>query len=428
MIGAALAAGMLLASASGCGDGTPATRHDEDVTGVTLSLTTVPTDADCYRATFTSGGTSVVKFVTPMGGSTTPTPITQVPPGVYSMLLETFDLACGSVVATTPLSWTGSMSSVTISNGTLTPVTIVLKRPAGTAVSVEYDSAVTLIPSTSPVYDLTVNEPYLYVARGTFVERVPITGGGVEMVVTGSDIEDVVSDATGTYYSDQASIATYWIAPGQPRRLLASKPPYSLALTSSFGLLGLSMAGSAGTGTIERYPTLGGAPVALVTGLYSPYKIVTDGTTLAWYGGTSSGTTVIQKAPVTGGTPTTLFNGSSLSDIAMDSTYVWFVMAGVPGSNSINRVALTNPVPSNFVPVTVGMPSRLLVDATNVYYLVRMYDGLGTCNGAAINKIAKTGGAVTTLWSRPGACPSQLAQSTSYLFFDQGGEVRRIDK
>jgi hypothetical protein len=223
---AALVAAMLAAGCAEGGDGELGTGSlDGDVTGISLSLTTVPTDAKCYRATFTSGSTSVVKTASPTAGSTTPVTFTGLTSSTtYALTLEVFDLACGSVVATTPIVWTGSASNVLVINGMLTPVTIVLRRPAGTAVTVDYDSSIVLSQgSGTSIYDIAVQEPNVYAARGAFVERVPVTGGGVEIVATGQSITEVAADATGYYYCDSYTPAFYWVAddPLEPGALLA---------------------------------------------------------------------------------------------------------------------------------------------------------------------------------------------------------------
>jgi hypothetical protein len=432
---AALAVATMLASAAGCGEssGEPTgPTGADDVTGVTLNLTTVPVDAKCYRATFTAADSSqIVRTVSPTAGSTATIAFTGMPTGTFSLQLEVFDLACASVVPTTPLAWVGWAYNFTLNTGQLTPLTILLKRPAGTAVTVDYDSAVTLSPSTGGLsaYDIVVSEPYLYVARGSQLERVPITGGGLEIVATGQGIGDVAADATGTYFSDTVSPGTYWVAPGQAKRQLVPRGAHSLALTPT-GLLGVYLMNGAGTGTIERY-TSSGTVTTLVTGLYSPTRIVSDGTSIVWFGSNGASGYVVQRTPMAGGTPTTLYTTNAnayINDVAVDATNVYFALPGAPGMNGIYRVPVAGGTAVSVAPVAVGQPTRVVTDATNVYYLVRIYDGQGSCVGAQINKAPKAGGAITTLWSRMGVCATQLTQSTSYLFFDSSLEVRRIDK
>src|SRR5262245_5530217 len=112
---AALVAVML---AAGCAEGGGELGADtlgDDVTGVSLSLTNVPADAKCYRATFTAGGASIVKTLAPTAGSTAPVAFTGLTSGTtYALTLEVFDLVCGSVIATTPVGWTGSAASVPV--------------------------------------------------------------------------------------------------------------------------------------------------------------------------------------------------------------------------------------------------------------------------------------------------------------------------
>lgn len=70
----------------------------------------------------------------------------------------------------------------------------------------------------------------------------------------------------------------------------------------------------------------------------------------------------------------------------------------------------------------------MLVDATNVYTLTSVLDNRGFCDAGFISKTPKAGGTTTPLWSRSKVCPRLLAQSTTWLFFDVGGTVYRLDK
>jgi hypothetical protein len=430
---AALVAAMMAAGCAEGGDGElGAGSLDGDVTGVSLSLTTVPTDAKCYRATFTSGSTSVVKTASPTAGSTTPVTFTGLTSSTtYALTLEVFDLACGSVVATTPIVWTGSASNVLVINGMLTPVTIVLRRPAGTAVTVDYDSSIVLSQgSGTSIYDIAVQEPNVYAARGAFVERVPVTGGGVEIVATGQSITEVAADATGYYYCDSYTPAFYWVPPGQARRtILSNRAPYSL--TAAGGGLLTVWASTNGNGTVERYTTAGGL-TTVASAIWNVSKAVSDGTVALWMGSTSAGIYTIGKSTFAGVAGPALYNapsGSALSDLAADATYVYFAQTGLPGaSNGILRVPVAGGAATAIATPAAGTPSRVLVDATNVYYVVRITDASGSCTSSSINKVPKAGGTVTTLFSRAGTCPTSFAQSSTQLFFDAGIDLRRIDK
>jgi hypothetical protein len=430
-IAAALMAAMM---ATGCGEGGgagPDPTFDDGVTGVSLSLTTVPADAKCYHATFTAGATSIVKTVTPAAGSTTPVTLTGglTSSTTYALALEVFDLACASVVATTPVTWTGSASGVLVISGQLTPVTIVLRRPAGTAVTVDYDSSIVLSQGAgTSISDISVFEPYVYTARGSFIERVPVTGGGVEIVANGTGIYDVAVDAAGVWYSDYG-VGLYWVPPGQARRQLVARSPYSLFPTPS-GVLSV-WATTNGNGTVERFTT-GGVVTTLASGLYSVSKAVSDGTTAIWLGSSSAGIYSLTKASLAGGAATALYSAPAmtyLADLATDGTYVYFSQTSLPGSsNAVFRVPLSGGAATSVAVPAAGTPGRVVVDATNVYYSVRVTDADGACAAASLNKVPKAGGAVTTLWSRAGACIYTLAQSSTQLFFDQGIDLRRIDK
>lgn len=426
---AALVAAMVTA---GCGDQVAGMGTlDDDVTGVSLSLTTVPVDAKCYRATFTAGATSVVKTASPTAGSTTPVAFTGglASSTTYALTLEVFDLVCGSVVATTPVTWTGSASSVLVISGQLTPVTIVLRRPAGTAVTVDYDSSVVLSQgSGNTISDIAVFDPYVYTARGPFIERVPVAGGGVDIVANGVGLAEVAVDAAGIWYSE-ANIGLYWVPPGQTRRQLVARAPYSLFPTPT-GVLTV-WASTNGNGTVERFTT-GGVLTTLASGLYSVSKAVSDGTTAIWMGSSSAGIHSLTKTPLAGGAATALYAAPAmtyLSDLATDGTNVYFSQSSLPGSsNAIFRVPLAGGAATSLAVPAAGTTGRVLVDATNVYYSVRVTNADGSCTASTINKVPKAGGAITTLWSRAGSCIYSLAQSSTQLFFDQGIDLRRIDK
>jgi hypothetical protein len=149
-------------------------------------------------------------------------------------------------------------------------------------------------------------------------------------------------------------------------------------------------------------------------------------------GSTSAGIYTIGKSTFAGVAGPALYNapsGSALSDLAADATYVYFAQTGLPGaSNGILRVPVAGGAATAIATPAAGTPSRVLVDATNVYYVVRITDASGSCTSSSINKVPKAGGTVTTLFSRAGTCPTSFAQSSTQLFFDAGIDLRRIDK
>lgn len=451
----------LLLGATACappGPGAAADQLDPDVVGVSLSLTIAPADAKCYRATFSSAsspsapGTSTVFSQTfaPTAGSSAPVVLTGLPTGTFSLLIETMNLVCASVVPTTPLSWTSDPVTVVLTPGVLTPATVTFKRPGATAVSIDYDTSQLVSPQPAGVTGLQdiLAIDKLYVARGAQIDRVSLAGGPTEISMPAT-VTRLTGDSTGLYYSTTvassaaAPAGLYWIPAGQAQVMISPKIPSQMTPIPG-GCIGASAtAGVANSGAIDRFLPTGVTPI--ISGLPSspPPLLASDGTSVYWAAITtgSSAQMTINKAPVAGGPPgtvpnitlTTLPGGVLATDLATDGAYVYWGQRPTPpgGAAGIYRIPVAGGTPALVTPIASGLPSKVLVDATNVYVLVNLWDNRMACDTSFIYKVPKAGGAgapLTPLWSKARSCGLLLAQSPTQLYFDVGTNVHRVDK
>ncbi len=398
---------------------------DGEFTGVSLSLMAPPSDAKCYRATFTPAtGSAVVKTFAPVTGSTAPTAITGIAAGSYTLGIDAFNVACASLTATTAQTWLGDPASVVLATGLLSPVSVTLHRPAATEVSVDYDTSQQISTSTTPVVALVVVEPNLYVARSSSLERLPTTGGASDVLASFNALRSFAADATAYYYIDATSsdYGPAWVAPGR------SKESFNLSAPGAMVPVPGGIVVRASSGLLKLSPT---TTMSLDTPASYPSQMVTDGTSA--FGNRAFQTASwIEKYPLNGSALSVIFSlgdGSVLGDIGADSSFVYMARRAPPGTPSgVFRVANTGGALQTVALVTAGVPIKLATDGTNVYFLTTLVDNVGQCQSAAISKVPRAGGTVTPLWSRKGVCPTVLALGTSGVFFDVGGNVYRLDK
>jgi hypothetical protein len=425
----------------------PGPGLDPDVAGVSLSLTVAQPDAVCLRATFT-GATQFTQLITPVAGSTAPVVLAGLPVGQFSLLVEAFNLACASVVPATPLSWTSDPVTVALSSGVITNAMVTLKRPAKSVVTVDYDTSQLFSappPGVSGLTDMAVFGNSLYIAR-TDLERMPLAGGAFDSTWPGLMASRFVVDSSGIFYNTIAGSApgAFWVPPGQAQVLLSSTRSSNIMVAIPGGYVEVLVANNmvSNTGTIERVNTAGVVTTLLTgfsNGAINLPIIATDGTTVFYAfptgipaGGGAGDQTVVGKVPVAGGANNTLATFGSptfANDIATDGSFVYVAEKSTnPALNGIFRIPAAGGAAVQIAPVAAGVPVKVLVDATNVYFMTRVLDNRGLCDMGFISKAPKAGGAVTPLWSRSKTCSALFAQGPTQLFFDIGSNVHVIGK
>ena len=430
VLGALTMSSSLAVGLSACSADTGAAADENETTGVSLSLTAPPSDAKCYRATFTPAtGTAVVKTFAPVSGASAPTAITGIAAGPYTLGVDAFNVACASLTASSAQSWVGDPLSVTLATGLLAPVTITLRRPAVSEVTVDYDTSSLVSMSATPVVGLSVVEPSLYVAHPGSVERLPTTGGSTDVLGVVDRLKLFAADATGYYYTDINEYGPTWVAPGRP----------GVPLSGNFVSVMVAVPGAVVVGDFDdtfgtprlRKLTPTGTPASLDLPGSLPWALATDGTSAFGTRGFGSATW-IEKYPLNGAASSvlvTLGDASTMQDISADSGFVYIARVTQPGTPSgIFRVPNTGGALQTVATVSAGTPTKLIADGTNVYFVTTLLDNVGQCQSGVISKVPRAGGTVTPMWSRKGVCPTSLALGSSGLFFDGGNTVYRLDK
>jgi sugar lactone lactonase YvrE len=198
------------------------------------------------------------------------------------------------------------------------------------------------------------------------VFKVPTTGGAAVVVSpTDGSPEGIVSDGTYLYWADSYS----------------SSP---LVRRASIATGTLS--------TVESPPDGGTNP-------FNPITIAVDATNVYWgNAGTSLGTSSVYQANKTDGSnPIALATGvDPVYGLTIDSTNVYFT-AGLAGS------VYSVPIGGGTVKLLAGTesnPSAIVADGTSLYWLAT----------STVRKMAKTGGAITTL----ATCNGNLAALSPY--------------
>jgi hypothetical protein len=204
------------------------------------------------------------------------------------------------------------------------------------------------------------------------VLKVPTTGGAAS-VVSPSDgnPEGIVSDGTYLYWADSYS---------------------SSALVRRASI-------ATGTVTTVETPPDGG------TNPFNPISIAVDATNVYWgNAGTSLGTSSVYQAnKADGSNPIALATGvDPVYGLTVDATTVYFT-AGLGGS--VYSVPIGGGVVKT-ISSTETNPSSIVADATSIYWLAQ----------STVRKMAKTGGAITTLASYTGNLPALAPSCGNFKF------------
>jgi hypothetical protein len=162
--------------------------------------------------------------------------------------------------------------------------------------------------------------------------------------------------------------------------------------------------------TFFAIATDGGSPTVIVP--ETVYAVASNGTTVAWVHFTGTGKNGLEVVPVGGGAPTTIAQLAGVPDnLAMDDTAVYAAI-----SSSIVRVSLADGSQSVLFSDSTLLGVKLAVDGANVYWI----------EGGDVRQIAKTGGAPTTLASRPGTgTGTAIAVDATHVYWNIGGEIGR---
>jgi alpha-tubulin suppressor-like RCC1 family protein len=151
----------LAAAAAGCGQ--PATGDQlgssEDVSEVTVSLTTVPSGVLCVKLDLTGSVSKSQTFTVAAGASSASLSLGYVLAGSLSVTPSAFNVACSSVTASTSPTWVGPKVTVTVVAGAPLVVPLTLQPYSATA-------AVNFVPFVKAV-GAGVSSSYALLSDGT---------------------------------------------------------------------------------------------------------------------------------------------------------------------------------------------------------------------------------------------------------------------
>jgi hypothetical protein len=130
------AAALAVSMAAGCDAG-----RDGDVGMLQVALQAAPADGLCLRLTVDGAETTVVKSFTLTSGQTSQFTLTQLPLGDVGIKGEAFGVACASVVAATPVTWTSDRVVVNLIPDFAPTLTLTLKKTARVNLGVDFVSS-----------------------------------------------------------------------------------------------------------------------------------------------------------------------------------------------------------------------------------------------------------------------------------------------
>jgi hypothetical protein len=210
---------------------------------------------------------------------------------------------------------------------------------------------------------------------GTFAA--PINGGSADWL--NNDALGVVSDGTRVYFQNPNSVG-YWI----PFCTGVNCPTTATLFSGSYG---------------ANYPQ----------------TILLTSTELFWTEGKLG---VIWRGPKTGGTATsfaTLPNGAEPYALAMDATTMYAL-----GQSGVYAIPFATGVATSLQALGPNNSGAIAIDATYVYY------ALAFGNVAEIDRVAKTGGSMTTLVSGVDAVFGMVADGGYVYFTSEARVVGRV--
>jgi len=241
---------------------------------------------------------------------------------------------------------------------------------------------------------------------GAALKKVPVAGGSIGVLETGTEAEALAVYGSNVYFDGQTT-GTIWTVPlggATPVSLTHGSNPTALAVdatslfwTDGSNLMRAPLAGGTATtvaartniiaglvidstsfyftdfgssgeafvdGAVVKLPLGGGTAVTLASAQTEPASILVDATNVYWTSGAAGG--AILKVALAGGTPVTLASGlKSVNGIAVDSTSMYWTVQGVGGS--VMKVGLGGGSP---VTLATGQnePGAIVVDSTSVYW------------------------------------------------------------
>jgi streptogramin lyase len=135
-----MAACLVLAGLTGVGCGVGGGEQGEDVGRIQLALQMAPADGLCLRLTVDQPSTTlkVVKMIGLTPNQASQTQVLGLPVGSVGLTGEVFNVACGSVVAASVLTWVSDRLPVTIAPDLTQTVTLTLRRAAKVNLGVDF--------------------------------------------------------------------------------------------------------------------------------------------------------------------------------------------------------------------------------------------------------------------------------------------------
>jgi hypothetical protein len=193
----------------------------------------------------------------------------------------------------------------------------------------------------------------------------------------------------------------------------------ALAIGSDSLYFGTSSSSALTGGEIDRVPTTGGPPVALVSNV-QPTELLLDGGSLFYVDNIGRGeTSSLRVVPTSGGSHLTIASDSLLSNVRVDASYVYYSTSDATGAGRILRVAREPSVSAPELVVETSHPWGFAIDAEAIYWT--RYDG-----GGALLRRPLAGGATTTLAMSNEVITAPTVHGDDVYFFYGGtpGECR----
>jgi len=112
------------------GNGCGSLGESEDVGTIRVALQAAPADGLCLRLTVDhpSSGLKIVQKLALTPNQPSQMQVGGLPTGSVGLLGEVFNVACGSITATTPLTWVSARVSITITPDVTQMVTLTLRK------------------------------------------------------------------------------------------------------------------------------------------------------------------------------------------------------------------------------------------------------------------------------------------------------------
>jgi hypothetical protein len=258
------------------------------------------------------------------------------------------------------------------------------------------------------------------------IKQVEINGAGNRLIQDNCAFlpVDVQGDWTYIYYYDGVTNEIRRLRrPGTnllletPTTLAANAYADSLAIDSNYVYWEASLPG--GMHSLSRVPRLGGAVLTRVTQARQINHgiAIAGNTTYTGQGGAADGQIIAEDwSQIFSVVLVPALNTPCC--VAVDSTHLFWAEEG----GVIKRALLNGTVTNTYTPAAPGyVVANLEIDATHVYWL-EANNGNGR-----IRRVAKTGGAVTTLQSNI-ANPNDMDIDDYWVYWSQIGSINRIRK